>query len=258
MSLTMSAGKNAPSEKKATAMDFKKALALVAACVIGLFLWESPVLYPLKILTTIFHELGHALAAKLCGFEVLKIVIHQDGSGYCQHLTDRNLFKDVFVASAGYLGSTVMGAALLFWCLRVKNAGKQILGFLAVVLIAVCIIWTRSAFGWMSSIALALALGLCARFLPESVNQHIALFLSAFVGLYSVYDIRLLVTRTPVPGAVADTEALERLTLIPAPVWAVLWLAFSALVLFAAIYKGFQRPSAKPTDLGARKPASLP
>lgn len=240
-------------------MDFKKAFTLVAACAIGVFFWESPLLYPLKILTTIFHELGHALAAKLCGFDVLKIVINQDGTGYCQHLTDRNLFKDVFVASAGYLGSAAMGAALLFWCLRGKNAGKQILGFLAVVLVAVCVVWTRSAFGWVSSIGLALALGLCARCLPESVDQHIALFLSAFVGLYSVYDIRLLVTRTPVPGAVADTEALEQLTLIPASVWAAIWLAFSALVLLAAIYKGFQRPAVQAqTQTRARRPAPLP
>ncbi len=232
-------------------MDTKKVFALIAACAIGFFFWNSPFLYPLRILTTIFHELGHALAAKASGYEVQEIVINQDGTGYCRYLTDRSFLKQVFIASSGYLGSTVMGAALLFWCLRVKNAGRLILAFLAVVLLVVCVVWTRSVFGWVSSIALALALGMCARKLAEGTNQIIAVFLSAFVGLYSVHDIRYLVTRTPVPGSVADTEALQELTHIPAPVWAVGWLIFSVVVLLAAVFKGFDRPD--PSDALSRK-----
>ncbi|MDR0966555.1 MAG: M50 family metallopeptidase [Myxococcales bacterium] len=236
-------------------MDIKKAFALVAACAIGVFFWESAALYPLKILTTIFHELGHALAAKFSGFTVKEIVINENGSGYCAYLTDKSFFKEVFVASSGYLGSTVIGAFLLFLCLRLEKAGKFILSFLAIVLVAVCVIWTRNTFGWVSSIGLALALGLAARFLHEELSQLLALFLSAFVGLYSVHHIRYLVTRTPVSGEVADTEALAQLTHIPAPVWAVAWLLFSALVLLVAIYQGFKRPGAKPAAFPGKNAA---
>ena len=53
-------------------------VAVWAALVLG---WQTPIALPIRLLTVVFHELGHALACIATGGTVHAVVVHPDGSG---------------------------------------------------------------------------------------------------------------------------------------------------------------------------------
>src|SRR5436309_454796 len=76
-------GQSAPKKQKRGYDPGFVIMAALAAFVV-LFFLLSPVgfvLYPFRILTTVVHELSHAIAALATGGSVSKIVINPDGSG---------------------------------------------------------------------------------------------------------------------------------------------------------------------------------
>ncbi|HEX2173915.1 MAG TPA: M50 family metallopeptidase [Dehalococcoidia bacterium] len=93
-------------------------LIVLFFAVVNVF-WATPFVYPLTILTTIFHELSHALATAFTGGTARDIIINADGSG----VAFRQGGIDLIVAPAGYLGSTLFGAILLLTA-RWRRAGR--------------------------------------------------------------------------------------------------------------------------------------
>ena len=65
------------------------------------FLWDTPVLYPLKIFVVLLHEISHAMTAVATGGHIDRIALdpRQGGACYCP---GGNAFLTL---SAGYLGS---------------------------------------------------------------------------------------------------------------------------------------------------------
>ena len=47
------------------------------------FAWDTPVVYPVRILVTFLHECGHGLAGILTGGSIDKITVEANGSGLC-------------------------------------------------------------------------------------------------------------------------------------------------------------------------------
>ena len=93
----------------AVGLDAPFAALLVLGVAAAWALWLSPLLVPFRLFVTLIHEFGHALAAVLTGGHVLEIMVRLDGSGLTL-VEGGNLF---ITASAGYLGSSLFGAALL-------------------------------------------------------------------------------------------------------------------------------------------------
>lgn len=220
-------------------IDFKKLFALVAALAVGIFLWDSKLVYPLKLLVVLIHEAGHALAAKAVGGEVLSITVNELQGGLCRFAFDPTFFNRVVTASAGYLGSALTGALLLFVTLR-RASGRFVLGLMSLFLVVICVLWGRSLFTLVTGLGLAAALGLGARYLPAGASQAVALFLAAFTGLYALFDVRDdLWSASRRSGT--DAQILADATGIPSIVWAVLWTVFAAVLLGAALYFGLGR-----------------
>ena len=73
------------------------------------FMWDTPVVYPLKIFVVLLHEVSHAVAAVATGGHVDRIVLdpYQGGAAY---VTGGNAF---ITLSAGYLGSLAWGVLLI-------------------------------------------------------------------------------------------------------------------------------------------------
>jgi hypothetical protein len=99
----------------------------------GVFLWHSPLVYPLKLLTVLLHEAGHAIAANLDGGRVVSITIDRLEGGLCLFEYQPTFLNKVVTSSAGYLGSALAGAILLFVTMR-RGSGKLVLGALAAFL----------------------------------------------------------------------------------------------------------------------------
>ncbi len=105
-------------DKTSIKRDFTLAFA---AFVIAFVLWQfrplSPVVYPLRLFVTFIHELGHGTAALATGGEFRNFQVETSGAGVAYAAGGIR----PLVISAGYVGTAVFGAVLLYAANRVKN-----------------------------------------------------------------------------------------------------------------------------------------
>jgi hypothetical protein len=220
-------------------IDFKKLFALVAALAVGVFLWDSRIVYPLKLLVVLIHEAGHAIAAKAVGGEVLSITINELQGGLCRFAFEPTVFNKIVTSSAGYLGSALSGALLLFVTLR-RGSGRLVLGAMSLFLAAVCLAWGRSLFTLVTGLGLALVLALGARYLSAGASQAVALFLASFNGLYALFDLKDDLWSAS-RRAGTDAQILADATHLPSFVWAAVWTLFAVALLGAALWFGLRK-----------------
>src|SRR5512135_2171103 len=91
-------------------IDIKAVLILALLFIAVWLLWDTPIVYPIKIFVVFLHELGHALAALLTGGQVISIQIFPDEGG----LTTTRGGWPFVILSSGYVGSLLFGGVLLY------------------------------------------------------------------------------------------------------------------------------------------------
>jgi hypothetical protein len=100
----------------------------IVAFMIALALWQMQGLffltYPFRLFVTMIHELGHGLTAILTGGDFLHFEITDRGAG----LAYTRGGSRFFVIQAGYIGTALFGAALLFLTHRVRKPGRVAMG----------------------------------------------------------------------------------------------------------------------------------
>ena len=74
-----------------------------------LLLWNTWIVYPLRLLVVFFHELSHGLAAIVTGGRVIEIQLDPREGG----LAVTQGGSPLLIASAGYLGSLIIGGTTL-------------------------------------------------------------------------------------------------------------------------------------------------
>ena len=87
--------------KQPVPIDLKAAFGLAALFVATWLLWDTPLVYPIKIFVVMLHELGHALAALITGGQVVGIQIYPEQGG----VTFTRGGWPFVILSAGYVGS---------------------------------------------------------------------------------------------------------------------------------------------------------
>ncbi len=194
--------------------------------------------YPFKLFVTFIHEGGHALAALATLGSVEAIAINPDTSGVTLSLGGLS----IIIASAGYLTSTLYGAALLLICRNGKNA-KAALGLSAAAVLGLTVFFMSGMFGWIVGIVLTAALIFFAVVSNPKVAHFFLSFLAVQCCLNALYDLRTLFLLSATTREVSDAVNMQRLTMIPAVVWATLWLGISLVVLWLALRGYFERSS---------------
>ncbi len=212
----------------------RRVIAVIASVVVGVVFWDSPLVYPLKLLVVMMHESGHALGTLLVGGAVDQISIRPDQSGQCLSLLPPGLFGKVFVYSAGYVGSAIAGGALLIATLRF-GLRRWVLGAACVWLAVMGLVYAGDPFTWIFCLVTAGAMGLGARFLPDGAVDVVNLFIAAFSGLYVVFDVRDDLWNSSV-RAMSDAALLAELTYVPSLLWAALWTVAALGVLGLALW----------------------
>lgn len=227
---------------------------LLGACALTIALWFVPyaglATYPIRILGTFLHEGGHALAALLTGGFVNGMAIQPDGSG----VTFSSGGSRLAILPAGYLGAAAYGALLLALARRGWDGRRLLLATGALIgLLTLGLVrpW-NNLFGFVWGLFIAAALAGGARFLAPRTAAWVAAFLGVQCALNALWDLRSLLylslgIATPVGGGVSDAAQMARLTLIPAPVWAVLWTVLSLALLWAVCVPGRGRRRAPGT-----------
>jgi hypothetical protein len=190
------------------------------AVAVFLDLFAAPLVYPLRLLTVLLHEGGHAIAAILTGGRVVEIAVSAGESG---HTVSTGGIPFV-ITSAGYLGGLTAG--LLLTSVPTAARGPCVaLGALALF-----------ALGWIPLFSFGfvytalVGVGLLALGLKGSHGT--CRFVLRGIGMFIAADaVRDIVS----DFGTGDAANMALSTWVPGFVWSALWLVAAVWVLVRAM-----------------------
>ena len=223
---------------ESTRKDARESIALLLwASVATLALWFVPyvgfVLYPIRLLVTYVHEICHATAALLTLGWPNSIELFWDAGG----LTFSTGGIRPIVSAAGYLGTPLVGAALLLLAARLRTVRAALVGLGAVVLTATVLL-AGNWLAWLAGLALGPALVIAGAVARPRAARFLLSFLAIQCMLGAVGDLRtLLYLSVAQPEIATDAQSMAQFTggLVPAMVWTVLWMATALATLAVAL-----------------------
>jgi len=195
---------------------------------VAFLLWDTFVVYPVRLFVVFLHEISHGLAAVVTGGAIVSIGLSFDEGGVC--VTRGG--SPFLVLNAGYLGSLLWGA--LFLVLGgTRRQARSMIAAVGLFALVVTLLYVRTWFGFFYGLAAGLVLLAVASRLKPVVSEVLLATLGATSCLYAVWDIASDVLFRTV--AESDASALARLTGLPAVVWGVVWICLSLAVLVAVL-----------------------
>lgn len=214
---------------------------------LSLFLWSLPfggiVLYPFKLLATWTHEMCHGLVMLAAGVGFHYLEVFRDTSGVA-HAERAIGDANIFVASAGYMGASLLGAFLLVASQRWQRP-RTVLFSLGLALGLSLLLWVDNDFGQGAVAIGAIVMVLLARLLPAAGASFLATFLAAQACINAVLDVRVLFSPILVIHGeivqVSDAHTMSVTAFGPPWMWAVLWLVWSFGCLYVALRLTFLR-----------------
>ncbi|TPX36303.1 hypothetical protein SmJEL517_g01622 [Synchytrium microbalum] len=215
--------------------DQETNLFIIAGMAVAiLILWNVPylklVLYPFKIVTVGLHEFGHASAGLCTGAKIDGIELDPDEGGVT-HLRGGNPY---ITLPAGYIGSSVWGALLVF--AGFDTLASQIASIVLGVIMLLVLYWAKN---WLTR-------GICFLFMGLIVGlwfvdggkglRYFVLFMGTMSVLYSLFDIvEDLISRRVNESDASKFSKICCGGCLPPQVWGCLWLLVSLIFLSGAI-----------------------
>jgi len=197
-------------------------LIIILAIYIGLRYFGGEtgrqILYPVILLVTYLHELGHAVGAWITGGSVENIIVNKDGSGLTRSVGGSH----PIILMGGYIGSAIFGNILFLIGSRFNILVKPILLILAIAMMGTGLLIYSSVFttGFLVLFSLFLILVIW----KTNWGREILMFLGLASILYIIQDFNV--------GPSSDlAKYAEIMKVLPADVWMYIWL-FVALFLF--------------------------
>jgi hypothetical protein len=210
------------------------------------FLWDTVVVYPLKIFVVLLHESSHALAALATGGTIERIVLDpaQGGACYCPG------GSSFLTLSAGYLGSLLWGGGILL-AARSPRVRPQFLTYaLGAATVALSLLYVRSGFGIAFGIVFGAALVFVARKAGAGINRGLGQVLGLTSVLYAILDIKSDILDRP--ELMSDAAMLAELTGIPTLAWGFMWILLAVAIAFWLIRKSYwDAPATGTTEAGS-------
>ncbi len=187
-------------------------------------LWDTAIIYPLKIFVVLLHEVSHAAAAVATGGTVERILLdaHQGGATYTR---GGNAF---FTLSAGYLGSLLWGALFIILALSRWLEPRWIMSAVGASVLLLTLFLVRGVFGFGFGILFSVALLAGSKYLSQGVNRGLLLGLGLTSTLYAILDIKSDILDRP--HLRSDAAMLAEMTGIPTAFWGFLWIGIALLV----------------------------
>ncbi len=186
-----------------------------------------PILTPLIYFNTHIHELCHALVGMATGGYVERIVVESNGNGHAL-IGGGNL---ILTASAGYVGSAIVGAIMIAGAKNGRGARAMLLAAAAFLAISMALFVRGDVVGVVSGLAWVSALAAAGLKLPVDWRTFAAQFVGVQLCLTSAHAFFALLQLSISSEAMTDAEALERVTGMPGILWATGWFAVSALAV---------------------------
>jgi len=242
---------------------------LLVATLISIGLWLiskyffpslAYLVYPLQLFATFIHEGSHVLATVLTGNSVQSLTVSPDTSGVVWSQSSGWL-SQLLISSAGYLGTTAFGTALLVW-MRYNFSSRKALyfasGFIGLMTIVFGLLMpllnvfslnvtlVSVIFTVFSGAVLTGGLFALARFgTLKWVNFGLA-FLAVQCLLNALFSLVDLFFITATTDMHSDAINMYNATGVPSIFWVFLWIGISiamisvGLRLYAVSQKGKQ------------------
>lgn len=186
--------------------------------------------YPFTLLNTHIHEQMHAWAAIVSGGQVDHMLVNDDGSGVT--LTAGGFLP--LIASAGYVGSMLVGAGLIA-AGKTLTHSRQALTLMTVMMAVGSVLWLRGELmGLASAVIWLLAFG----FVPRMIDKDWLRFATQFLGLnlcLNSWDAFRHLRVAAAEGVHNDALLMQQAAFLPAQFWAFAWLIGSLVVVFFAL-----------------------
>jgi len=198
-------------------------------------LWDTVLVYPLKIFVVLLHEVSHAVAAVATGGAIERIVLdpNQGGATYTRG------GSAFLTLSAGYLGSLGWGALMVEAARARRIRADLVNGLVGGLVVALTALFVRNLFGIVFGVLFGLALVLASRKLSVAANQSALLTLGMTSSLYAILDIKSDILDRP--HLESDAHMLADLTGIPTVAWGVLWIGLALGVTFLLFRRAYRQ-----------------
>jgi Peptidase M50B-like len=213
-------------------------VALVALAALGLVV--LPALWPYtRMLVTITHEGGHAIAALATGRRLRGIRLHSDTSGVTLSSGRPRGPGMVIMLVAGYLAPALVGLGAVVLLLAGYSLG---LLWLFVFLLGLMLLQIRNFYGFAVIVGCAVVLVAVSWYASATLQSTLAYLLTWILLIAAPKPvIELLAQRRHRRAPQSDADQLSRLTRLPAIVWAVAFLLMNLVGL--AVGAGLLMPA---------------
>jgi hypothetical protein len=208
-------------------------LILIVIITFSILLWETVIIYPIKLFVVLFHEISHGIAAIITGGEILSLNINLDLSGNCT-IEGGNTFV---IASSGYLGSLLIGLFIIY-----SSYNNKYRSWILISLAIISILFTinKSTNGTLPIILIFLSgiILLLIRYSPEYFSNFILRVIGIISCLYVIIDIRQDILTSH--NNFSDATIISTSTGISEYVWGVIWILISItglLLMLRIIFK---------------------
>lgn len=199
-------------------------------------LWQTPVVAPLKILIVFFHEVSHAIATVLTGGDVVSLSVSADQGGLVMSRGGNRFIS----LTAGYLGSLLIGMALLLAATRTK-ADRTVMAICGIVTLVIAGLYVRDLFALSFTIGTGIVMLLMARYLGHHANDLILRVIGLTSVIYVPYDIFSdTIARSNLRS---DARMLAEQFGGTTMMWGGLWLVVSFVVIGWCLRYGLGRSS---------------
>ncbi len=192
------------------------------------FLWNTRIIYPLKLLTVFFHESSHAIMTVATGGDVIELEVNQFQGG---HVISRggNRFLTL---SAGYLGSLLWGALIYLIAAKTRK-DKQAMFILGCIMIIIALMVVRNTFGFFFAVGTGLVLIVLGIRAPEKINDVIL----RVIGLASMVYVPLDIFSDTISRShlMSDARMLAQEFGGFTMMWGALWIALSLIIFWFTI-----------------------
>ncbi len=225
---------------KLTTTD-KARLVLVVSIVATAILYVVPygelLAYPLMLLSTLAHEMGHGIAALLVGGSFHRFVMWPDGSGTAVWSGEAGRLSRALVAAGGLVGPA-FAAAIGFAVGRTTRGARRTLYVAAVLLLLAEILVVRNVFGLLFVGVMIVVCWLTARYGSHDLAQLVLIFLAVQLALsvFSRGDYLFTPTARTATGLMpSDVGQIATALFLPYWFWGLACGAVSLVVLLYGV-----------------------
>lgn len=211
----------------------KKLFTLLGSIILVVVLYNTPLLYPLKLLVVFFHEASHALATILTGGKVAEMVVVMEQGG---HVLSSGGSRFI-ILNAGYLGSLLWGAFIFMAAVRSKF-DRAIMIILGLLLGVITISFVSNLFALAFGLLIAAGMIVSGKYLSGLIND----FLLRLIGLTSMIYVPLDIFSDTIYRSqiVSDASMLAQEYGGATIIWGGLWLVNCAVIIYLCVRHSIQ------------------